>query len=183
MGWVPADGTTYWLSDFVMSSSLDLMYGDGDSKSFTVPSLSSFCKMSTLSSFHSAGFDEVAKHSHSALYDDAAINFSNLNSSNITPKIISLSTVYSENKSTKSNTIRKIHAGGKKAGTVTLTATRELDENSFAESDFTVPADGNEILSSDDGYWETGAYPAYNWLPVFIYVGRSACSAPLTASA
>jgi len=42
IGWVPANGQTYYLSDFLLSSELMLMYGE-DNGTFSVPCLSSFC--------------------------------------------------------------------------------------------------------------------------------------------
>jgi len=102
-----------------------------------------------------------------------------LTQNNFTPKSIKLSTYTSDDEKTKSSHINKVHGGKDANGRFTLTATNEINDSTFAQANFTTPVDGTEI-SSD--YWAEGAYPAYNWLPVFIYVGRSRSSAPLVSS-
>ena len=44
-GWLYPDGTTFYLSDFALSSQLKTLYGNSDNTTFTLPVINNFLKM------------------------------------------------------------------------------------------------------------------------------------------
>lgn len=181
-GWVPADGSKYYLSIFPSSIStiLDSIYGNGDNRTFTVPDMNGFAKISNDigQAWHPALIKHhvaLKKHTHAANTVENKQLKIEITKSNMVPQEIRL-----EGYEHPALTKHRMHAGtsaNKPQGNATLNCTNNINKENLSAASFNI-SEQPMITTIPDDYV---AYPAFNYVPMMIYIGRSLSSTPLVA--
>lgn len=179
-GWVPADGTTYDLSDFEQSvaSTINELYGDGNGTTFTVPDLNGFFKIHNNPDIGCSlqmheHYTALPRHTHAFDVKNAKIVVDNLNPNDISPKSIKLDAWENAH-----YWKYRIHCGksqDKSSDVVTFTCQNNVTKESMQDTNINI----NEQPAISTQPNDNAAYPAFNYVPAFVYVGRSKNSTPL----
>lgn len=125
IGWVIADGSEYFLSDFVMSASISNVLQAANDK-FTVPNLNAFCRISTGLDSNSYNIVEgksyTPSHVHSVQQSDdgSQIQIYSSNISTDNTQLCTLMTIYVNNPGTNVTTVNMTKVQDGVAATATM---------------------------------------------------------------